>query len=385
MNNKLLIIMKSNYQNQNTLTTKGFSITGKNSFSKNIDYNYQTIIMPKNLYQYHRITYFPIKRNHSDITLTNRQNNEDVFLIKSQLNKFTRNKIKIKLDPIIRNKIFDDDGKNMELKKNKSYINTYFKNKMNESVQSDLFYEEEMKKQLISHQNSMINYLLNQKMKIRPRNKLKKIKITKTNLLDNIKNLYGKALFPEKFDKKFLQNAKPVHHYLKIKNINSSSADKNNLRKESNDLNDKNIYETVQFGNRKEKVATKLIIDDNNNKIEEKLDCHFLMKFPENSKNNSKYSNNYSNIISNFSSWKSKIKSKNFKNKENNIINYEELKLLSQKGFEKMKKKRYRYFTRIIGETMENVESNRKKYDSLLDINLKIYNKNKNEVLNNEL
>ena len=149
------------------------------------------------------------------------------------------------------------------------------------------------------------------------------------------------------------------------------------------------FYEIVQFGNKKEKVATKLIFDDNDYKNEDKLDCHFLMKFPENSKNNNSiYSSNYSNVFSNFSSWKSKIKSKNLKNKENkenNIINYWDLKLLSQKGFENMKKKRYRNFSRIIGETIEDVNTNRKKYDSLLEINLKIYNKNKNEVLNNDL
>ena len=382
---------------QNTLTTKGFSFTGKNSSNKSIDYRYKTIILPKNVYQYQRNTYFPIKRNYSDLSLTNRQINEEVLLLKSQLNKFTSNKIEpkliIKLDPIIRNKLFEDDGKNLELKKNNSYVNTYFKNKMNVSVQSDLFYEEEMKKQLNSHQNSIINYLLNQKIKICRRPKLKKINISKTNLIDNIKHIYGKALFPEKFDKKFLQNSKLVNHYLQEKNKNSNSADKSNIsliiKKDNNFLDNKNFYEIVQFGNKKEKVATKLIFDDNDYKNEDKLDCHFLMKFPENSKNNNSiYSSNYSNVFSNFSSWKSKIKSKNLKNKENkenNIINYWDLKLLSQKGFENMKKKRYRNFSRIIGETIEDVKTNRKKYDSLLEINLKIYNKNKNEVLNNDL
>ena len=263
---------------------------------------------------------------------------------------------------------------------------------MNESIQSDLYYEEKMKNKLINHQNSMIEYLLNQKMQINKKPKLKRINFGKTNIKENIKNIYGKGLFLEKFEKKFLQNSKPVHHYFKEKILDQNYPNKSDIsilmRKTNNFSNNKNIYETVQFGNRKEKVATKLLFDDNDNKYDNNIDCHSLMKYPIYSKNNSMYSSNYSNILSSFSSsLKSKFKLRN-KTKNisgNNHLTFEDLKLLSKKGFEKMKRNRYKGFTKIIDQTVEDVKNNRKKYDSLVEINLKIYNKNRDEVLNSTL
>ena len=393
--------MENIFEKQNTLTTKGFSQTDKNSTTKKIEYKYKTIFLPKKHPQNKRIIYFPIKKNFSDFALTNRQMSEE-FIPYQNISRISKNKIhgKIKLDPLIRKRLINDELNIFDFRKNKSYINNNKLNKMNESIQSDLFYEEEMQYKLIKHQNSMINYLLNKKMEINRRPKLKKINVEKINLIENLKNFYGKGIFLEKFEKKFLQNSKPVHHYFKEEKnknskFNSNSSKKSNIsinmRKTNNFLKNKNIYELVQFGNRIEKVATKIIVDENENKNDDNLYFHSLMKYPLNSKNISMYSSNYSNMLSNLTSSfkaKNKIKMRNTKNKDNSnntLINYEDLKLLSQKGFEKMKKNRYKGFEKLIGETIENVKSNRKKYDSLVEINMKIYNKNKAEVLNNEL
>ena len=372
-------------------TTKGFFQTGKNSQGEKINYQYKTIFLPKKLSNYTRITFYPLKKNFSDLALTNRQFNEEIIPCHSHDNRST-NKIysKTKLKPLGKNKLFDEEINYYNLKKNKSFINSNFKNKMNESVQSDLYYEEKMKNKLINHQNSMIDYLLNEKMKINKKPKLKRINFEKINIIENIKNFYGKDIFLSKFEKKFLQNFKPIHYYFKEQNINSNSSKNNNIsmlmRKTNNFLNNKNKYETVEFGNRKEKIATKLIIDENDNKCNNNLDCHVLMKYPLNSKNISMYSSNYSNILSNFtSSLKTKMRYKTKDSNDNNHMTFEDLKLISQKGFERMKKNRYKSFTKIIDETYENVKNNRKKYDSLLEINLKIYNKNRDEALNNEL
>ena len=391
--------MENNFEKQNTITTKGFSQTGKNSTTQKIEYKYKTIFLSKKLPQNKRITYYPIKKNFSDFALTNRQINEEIFPYKN-ISSTSKNKIvrKFKLEPIIKKKLINDESNTFDLRKNKSYINTNIRNRMNESIQSDLFYEEEMQHKLIKHQNSMIDYLLNKKMEINKKPKLKKINSDKINIIDNLKYFYGKGIFLERFEKKFLQNSKPVHHFfkedkIKYTNLNSNSSNKSNIsiimRKTNNFLKNKNIYELVQFGNRVEKVATKLIIDENENKNDNNFDFHCLMKYPLNSKNISMYSSNYSNILSNFSSsfkTKNKIRMRNTKNKENNsLMRYEDIKILSQKGFERMKKNRYKGFEKLIGQTIENVKSNRKKYDSLVDINMKIYNKNKIEVLNNEL
>ena len=376
----------------NFMTTKAFSQTGKNATTKKIEYKYKTIFLPKKTPQYQRITFFPIKKNFSDLSLSNRQFNEEIIPCQSQDN-IIKDKIdsKIKLAPLAKKKLFNEEMELYDLKKTNSYINSNLKNKMNESIQSDLNYEEKMKNKLINHQNSMIEYLLNQKMKLNKKPKLKRINIGKENIIEKLRNMYGKGFFLEKFEKKFLQNSKPVHHFFKEQNLNSNSSKKSDIsllmRKTNNFSNKKNIYETVQFGNRKEKVATKLIIDDNDNKCDN-IDCHSLMKYPLNSKNVSMYSSNYSNIFSNFSSsLKSKFKIRNkTKDINDNVpLTFEDLKLLSQKGFEKMKRNRYKGFTKIIDETIEDVKSNRKKYDSLIEINIKIYNKNRDEVLNNSL
>ena len=389
--------MESIFEKQNTITTKGFSKTGKNSKTKKIEYKYKTIFLPKKQPQNRRITYFPIKKNLSDFALTNRQISEEIIPYQN-ISSTSKNKIdgKLKLEPLIKKRLINDELNIFDLRKNNSYINNNLRNKMNESIQSDLFYEEEMQHRLIKHQNSMIDYLLNKKMELNKKPKLKKINFDKINIIDNLKLFYGKGIFLEKFGKKFLQNSKPVHHFFKEEknknsNFNSNSSKISNIsimRKTNNFLKNKNIYELVQFGNSVEKVATKLIIDENENK-NDNIDFHCLMKYPLNTKNISMYSSNYSNIFSNFSSsikTKNKTKMRNLKNKENNnLISYEDLKLLSQKGFEKMKKNRYKGFEKLIGETIENVKSNRKKYDSLVNLNMKIYNKNKIEVLNNEL
>lgn len=384
--------MEKFFDNKITISTKGFSQTGKNSTLKNIEYKYKTILLNKKPPHYRRIAFYPIKKDVSDLTLTNRQFIEEIYPYRS-LNNIRKIQIesKFKLNPLIKKKLFDGEINNYQLKKNKSFNKSKFRNKMNESVQSDIYYDEENQKKTINHQNSVISYLLNQKMNIKRKPKLKKINLEKIKIMEKIKNFYVNGIFLEKFYKKFSQNSKPVQYYFKEKSnkSNSNSSHKRkislNMRIANNYLKNKNIYEIVEFGNRKEKVATKLIIDENENKFDN-FDYHLLMKYPLNSKNNSIYSSNYSNILNNNSLLKSKNKMKSVKNKEEiKNIKYEDIKLLSQKGFEKMVKDRNKNFTKAIRETIENVKSNRKKYDSLVDINLKIYNKNKDDVLNNEL
>ena len=208
--------MENNFEKQNTITTKGFSQTGKNSTTQKIEYKYKTIFLSKKHPQNKRITYYPIKKNFSDFALTNRQINEEIFPYQN-ISSTSKNKIvrKFKLEPIIKKKLINYESNTFDLRKNKSYINTNIRNRMNESIQSDLFYEEEMQHKLIKHQNSMIDYLLNKKMEINKKPKLKKINFDKINIIDNLKHFYGKGIFLEKFEKKFLQNSKPVHHFFK--------------------------------------------------------------------------------------------------------------------------------------------------------------------------
>ena len=144
------------------------------------------------------------------------------------------------------------------------------------------------------------------------------------------------------------------------------------------------MYDIVEYGNMKEKIANKLIIEESEDKDDDKIDCHSLMKYPWNSYNNSIYSNT-TNILSNYpSSLKNKLKSRSTQHKDNNI-NYCDLKLLSQKGFEAMKTRYNKGYSRKINNVMKQIDLNRKKFNSLSETNFKIFNKNKNEILDNDI
>ena len=372
------------------ISTNIFFNTGKNSLYKKFDYKFNTIFSPESISQSKNIQFFPLKRTFSDLTLTNLHYNKDNFF-NSYINNFKeKEKMKIlKLNPIINRRKYNNELKNYnsEFIRNKNFFSRNFKKKMNQSAQYDFYYDKEIEKKYNIHQNSLIDYFLNKKMKINKRPKIIKLNLDKSNIIENIIKYCGKDFFLKKFEKKYLHYYKPVHHYLKNKNIISKSSDKKSnifslIKKNNNYLNNKNYYEIVEFGDKKQKVAKKLIIDENEKNINNNLDCHSLMKYP-NSHNNSIYNSN-SNVFSKCSSYMKSIKFKS-KNKDNRKISFDELKLLSQKGLKRMKKIRYDGFSKIIDETLEEVKSNRKKYDSLLEINLKIFNKNKEEILNNDL
>ena len=136
------------------------------------------------------------------------------------------------------------------------------------------------------------------------------------------------------------------------------------------------------MGDKKEIFAIKLLNDDNDKNQDNNLDCHSLMKYPSNSYNITTY-NNYSTKCNKFSSsLRSKIKVINFKSKDNKNPNIHNLKLLSRKGFDNMKKIIKLGISKQIYDTLEEIESNRKKFDLILNNNLKIFNKNKEEMLN---
>lgn len=371
--------------NQNIITSNGCFHTGKNISKNNIDYKFNTIILPKKLPTYRRITFFPIKNNLSDLALTNRQIEEETFSYQSKNHK---NSQKLKLEPLNKSKLYKNNLKDYstELRKNKSYIFKNYKNKMNESIQSDLFFDEDKEdNKIIIHQNSIIDCLLNKKMNIKP--KLRKIQIRKKSLIENIKHFYGKGVFLAKYEKKFLQNSKPVQYYFKV-NM-GHSVDRNNnisktLQKTNKFLKNNNLYQTFEFCNMNEnKFVTKLTVDESDNKVDKNFDCHGLMKYPVNMSNKSIY-NDVSNDLSYI---KTKFKTRNLNNYKNSnkIISYDNLKLLSQRGFKKFEKNRYKGFEKKIRETFNIAKDNRKKYDSLAEINLNNFNKNKKEIFQKDL
>ena len=215
-----------------------------------------------------------------------------------------------------------------------------------------------------------MNCILNKKLKIYRVKKLKEINLNKSNTFDR---LLAKGIFARKCQRKYLLNSKPIKYYFENKYKTSKSSDKKNnilsfLDKNKNLENYKKFYEAIELGDKKEIIATKLIYNENEENNLNNIDCHSLMKYPLNLSGNSS-GNNYSNLFSNFSSGlRPKCISINFKSKYSNKLTKDGLKLLSQKGFEKMKQNRYLGISRQFGDTLEDINSNRKKYNTILDI-----------------
>ena len=189
-----------------------------------------------------------------------------------------------------------------------------------------------------------------------------------------------------------MMKSKPLKYYFGNKNKTSRSTDKKNNFLSLFDKNDDNLshnkkyFETIELGDKKEIFAIKLLNDDNDNDNERNkdnnIDCHSLMKYPANF-NYIKSSKNYSSNLNNFfPSLRAKLRAINFKSKDNKNLNFHDIKLLSKKGYDNMKKNRKFGVSKQIYDTLEEIESNRKKFDLILDSNLKIFNKNKEEMLN---
>ena len=355
------------------ISTNIFWNTGKNSSAKKLDYYYNTLFIPKKFAYSKAFKFCPITRNSSELCKTNRKYEYNNLYFNSLTNNDCKNK-NLKLKPLIKRKIYNTElhKSNSDYQKNKSCYTNYFKN---QSVQSDIYLPDEANR-IDNYHKNIINSILNKKLNIYRVKKLKEINLNKTNILDR---LLPNGIFMRKFERKYLLYSKPIQYYFENKNKTSKSSDKKSnllplLDKNENPENYKKFYETIEFGDKKEINATKLIYNENDENNINNMDCHSLMKSPLNFNNS--LGNNYSNLFSNCSSLlRSKCRSINFKSKESNKVIKDNIKLLSQKGFEKMKKNRYLSFSRQIGDTLDDISTNRKKYDSILDINLKLFKK----------
>lgn len=311
-------------------------------------------------------------------------------------------------------------------------------------------------------QNSMINFLLNQKMTVTNR-KMKTLKpfdnfnINKENNNNNGSNENNKNnncsgnntnnnKIDEKkykYQRKFLLNAKPIQQFFffnKTKNINDKNKNKDkknklqplslsnntyidstnvnnnntniklkdeeenknqkqkekkkpNLEIEKNEneknlqiFDDKCIYEVIGLGGEKSLVVTKLICkeEDPNNSGYSCEDFHSVMKPPVLKGGEQLSLEDASRYFRGYSSYKKKRKKKIFRNKSDNI-SFKEIKSLSEKGFEQLQHKRACYYSRKIERTLDNVQDNRKRLKKLIERNIKMFDKNQEEVLNDDL
>ena len=241
-----------------------------------------------------------------------------------------------------------------------------------------------------------INNLLNQKLVIKP--KLRKIKFDKekNDVFKNLLKPNNKNLLEMEED----LGLKPIKYYFKsVKNNNINKTNKKNniitkttqkkinnnslILSKNNSIEDNNIYEVIDSKDNKNKIiyANKLIIDDNNNKDNKENDL-YRKKISDNMASDfiKLFGSNYRNLRRRL-----KITSLSIKNKNAKAINYisdDEMKLLTKNGIERMIYRKTKDFSNKIKNAIKEIESNKENFQNILDINEKIYLKNKQYALN---
>ena len=282
------------------------------------------------------------------------------------------------LDNFIRNDYSNQSKKSdIALKKQKQLLNDKELNIINYSAPIEFDDEIIFNKQK-ENQQSKISNLLHKKMIISKNiPKLKKLNFNITNQ----KSTYIQNLMKQKdiiFNKKYLKHLKPVKFYLNSKSkFFEVTRNKSLILPKEYSYEEKSIYEVIN-GNKF--YANKLIID--NNETKNNTNNFFLKR-----KNSDIITMDNKIIINKLSLSPLKFqynseKIKNKKSKKLKFIPYQKMKILSRKGFEKMKEKKFSDFYEELNNAIDTVEKNKKNYKNIMAVNAQIYVNNKNDSLN---
>ena len=337
-----------------------------------------------------RATFYSLKRNCNDLCLTKE-------MLKEKLKKIIDNKRKktksLNLDSLI---IKNLSKNNNNILRSNSQINIIEnKIKIPNQTTSVFFNQSNNNFRIKNLQNIIFENLLNKRINMN-KSKIPKLELDKINTIENIKKIYGKNIFSEKYEKRYHQKERPlkylINNHNKIKSLNF----RNNKNK--NKILNKPTYEIIEFGDKKLIYANKLKIEKENfKKFNNNLDCQ-ISKYPNNFYNISLNSDNISNnIISSLSSdrFKSsyfhnyfiKLKNnkniKNIHNKNNDDIKY--IKLKNYKGLEKMKKDEYNNLQKSFIKNSKIIKTNRIKYNSFIENIAKDFNKYEEEIYKENL
>ena len=209
--------------------------------------------------------------------------------------------------------------------------------------------------------NILIDNILNKKLKI---------KTDEIDTIEDIKRKFGKNIFVEKYEKLYRRKERPLHYCLKkskkLNNIKSFDIYNSNKYRNYKLLN-KPTYETIEFNEKKLLYANKL-------------------KFDEKYKNSMEYPKN---IIGNLSWNRTNFKSLSNNSKRKDTIKKEfslnDLKIMNIKKIEKMRKQKYISLKKSIIESNEIIRNNRIKYNSFIEKISNIFNKQVEEIKNNNL
>jgi hypothetical protein len=226
--------------------------------------------------------------------------------------------------------------------------------------------------------NIIIDNILNKRLSFN-KSKAKKLKLED----------YEKDILTTKQKKYINERLRPIVHFFRHDNdcindrnniipFRSFSDDKNSIIS-NNNSNDNYIseiaYQTNGFSEKREKFVNKLTIEENN-KNKKNFDYNSIIK-----ENNNCNQNKIINNINSYRRINSGYSDKNIFNK----INYNKLKLINQRGLQKMKIKSYIDLNEKIDLNAKIKKINRQKFNDLIRRSSKIFNKHKEKILKNNL
>lgn len=332
----------------------------ENSFIdiNNIDIMKEKIIKNNNIRKFHYS--YSFKRNLSDISLLKPNLKINIFPNNKTFKKKRENNLK--LDSLI---IVNLSNKKLNLKP-EIYIN-----KKIHIVQP----------KIKRYGNIIIDNILNKRLSFN-KSKTKKLKLED----------YEKDILTTKQRKYINERLRPIVQFFRRDNdcvnrrnnivpFRSFSDDKNSIMNinSNNNINDNFIneivYQTNGFSEKRQKFVNKLT-NEENNKNQKDFDYHSIIKDNNN--------NNQNKIINNLYSYRrinSGYSDKNIFNK----INYNKLKLINQRGLQKMKIKSYIDLKEKINLNAKIKKINRQKYNDLIRRNSDIFDKTKEKILKNNL
>ena len=338
----------------------------------------------------------------SNFNLSNRHlNRKTKYFFPIGINKYSNKTFRqnFKLFPVHKIKLFENKELEnitfdiIDINNNTNNIKK-FKKTINQSSQSELYTNnEELDKKIAKKHYFKINELLNKKMAIRIYNpKLKKINFNmnqeKNSFLENLL----KSTSNEAYRRQLNIKLKPLKYYTKSLNNNRIddiiSNDYNPKTRNYSPIFHKidtfeknNTYEVIKSFDKRHKIiyANKLVINNNDfiNKNNEINDL-FIKK------RNDKKISSYDELLN----LREKHKNNNKRNrsiKKINFISYDDVKKLSKIGFDKMMSRKFKNYTNKLHIAEEKAEKFKKQFLNFMDNKKQIYEKSKNEALNDEV
>ena len=352
---KIKIMEKRNRINSAHIINKAF-YSGENSFinKKNIDIIKEKISKKNNMKKFHYS--YSFKRNFSDISLLKKNLKINIFPNSKTFKYRKKGENNLKLDSLI---IVNLSNKKLNLKP-EIYIN------------KKIHIIQPKKK---SYGNIIIDNILNKRLSFN-KSKTKKLKLED----------YEKDILTTKQKKYINERLRPILHFFKHDNdclndrnnivpFRSFNDDKNSIINSNDNYISEIVYQINGFSEKKQKFVNKLTIEENN-KNQKDFDCHSIIK------ENNNY--NQDKIINNLYSYR-RINSGYSHENIFNKINYNQLKLINKRGLQKMRKNSYVDLNKKIDFNAKIKKINRQKYNDLIKRNSKIFNKNKEKILKNNL